>query len=71
MKDLVTEAEAYTKWCPFVKAEAEKGYANNRASSASHCCASACMFWRWSKQDTGPSDQPTGFCGAAGLPRYT
>lgn len=34
------------------------------------CLASSCMAWRWSHQDSGPIAEPTGFCGAFGLPRY-
>ena len=34
------------------------------------CLASECMMWRWSHQDAGPNDPPTGFCGAAIAPKY-
>ena len=74
MKDFVTEAEAKQKWCPFVRVitDDEGIVTNNRGEYGQivNCVGSGCSFWRWSHQDTGPNDPPTGFCGAAGLPRY-
>jgi len=69
MKDFKTEAEAKKLWCPCVRVS--QG-ANRNMDKESHlvCVASSCMFWRWSHQDTGALDPPTGFCGAAGLPKY-
>jgi hypothetical protein len=65
MKDFKTEEEAEKKWCPLYR-----GLDTEDEVRKSNCIASECMFWRWSHQDTGPTDPPTGFCGAAGLPRY-
>ena len=76
LRDLVTEIEAKTKWCPLARtistiSDGKSGstVASNRsATEFPYCIASSCMFWRWSHQDT--ADQPTGFCGGAGLPKY-
>ncbi len=61
MKDFKTEAEASKMLCPFMPVV---------GGSIRPCEASACMAWRWSHQDTGVNDAPTGFCGAAVLPKY-
>lgn len=84
VRDMLTEDEAKTKWCPLVRvlefedkhAGAGKTYewvaaAVNRSASdiiSNSCVAAKCMFWRWSQQDR--EGVPTGFCGAAGLPKY-
>ena len=59
MKDFITEVEAKTKLCPYSFASEH----NER------CEAALCMAWRWSNQDTGPTDAPTGYCGAFGYPQ--
>jgi hypothetical protein len=74
MKDFKTEAEAKKLWCPHLRVvtDDEGIVTTNRGSyeQAVVCIASQCMFWRWSHQDTGVNDPPTGFCGAATLPKY-
>lgn len=65
MKDFMTETEAQKKQCPFVDID----IVDDQRSQPT-CIASKCMAWRWSHQDSGPNDPPTGFCGAAGLPKY-
>lgn len=61
MKDFKTEEQAKKLLCPFMPMLDE---------SVQLCATSQCMAWRWSHQDTGALDPPTGFCGAAGLPKY-
>jgi hypothetical protein len=48
----MTEEEAKTKWCPFVRAgSALGGYLSNRIEGngvpSTLCIGSACMAWRW------------------------
>ena len=72
VRDMLTEDEAKTKWCPQV--QVSKG--SNRPQRIDedtiethlNCLASGCMFWRWSHQDSNGT--ATGFCGAATLPKY-
>lgn len=76
VRDMLTEDEAGKCWCPLMSKfdEAhhqtvhhdEKGLVSTKANDS--CIASRCMFWRWSHQDRNGID--TGFCGAAGLPKY-
>ena len=75
MKDFMTEADAANRWCPFGRSVSilDNGsavVANRVKSDVPHCISAKCMAWRWSHQDTGPSDPPTGFCGAAVMPKY-
>lgn len=47
----MTEDEAKTKWCPFVRLHIEGRapsftVAPNREQRGTHCIASACMAWR-------------------------
>ena len=66
IRDMLTEEEAMKKWCPYTKP-----YNNEipgQEFDETRCLASNCMFWRWSHQVT--NDLPSGFCGAAGLPKY-
>lgn len=57
----MTEDEAKTKWCPFVRTGLTAGR---------YCIVSGCMMWRWDTYQT--SHDPTtvgatsGFCGLAG-----
>lgn len=56
----MTEDEAKTKWCPFVRAASPDGAAawnrssfityEHEARQATRCIASACMAWRWSEK---------------------
>jgi hypothetical protein len=62
MKDFVTEAEAGTKMCPIQNDSPDERL-------VPICVGSECMAWRWSNQDAGPNDPPTGFCGLAGIPQ--
>lgn len=59
----LTEDEAKTKWCPFVRLS-EMGGTFNRISPAANlkCIASACMAWRW--QSSASMDNPSGVPGA-------
>ena len=71
---LLTEDEAKTKWCPFVRASiyeaADNDVSGNRAGplrESGGCIASACMAWRWGEPDL--LDRPRrGFCGLSGRP---
>jgi len=65
VRDMLSEADAKEKWCPY-----QDGAEAYRAGNADfgRCIASACMFWRWSHQDHDGT--PTGFCGGAGFPKY-
>jgi hypothetical protein len=75
MRDYISEAEAAKRWCPLARvvsytADPVMVVAANRAAKETPVClGGACMAWRWSHQDTGPSDPPTGYCGAFGVPQ--
>jgi hypothetical protein len=69
----MTEEDAKTKWCPFVRFIPEtefSQFASNRAESefnskqsaqaATRCLASACMAWRWYRTNIRNPDDPTG-----------
>lgn len=66
---VVTEEEAKTKWCPFVRygatAAVNRDFQSQYSDRHCHCIGSACMAWR-----RGPYDhthnQARGFCGLAG-----
>lgn len=75
MKDFVTEKEAANKLCPWMSNPAELRYSgpadvSEPSPQPPTCVGSGCMAWRWSHQDNGPTADPTGFCGQAGLPKY-
>lgn len=69
----MTEDEAKTKWCPFVRhANGSNGAGVNRINwdrtyDYANCIGSACMAWRW---DSIKPLQPSrdGHCGLAGDP---
>jgi hypothetical protein len=71
---MLTETEAKTKWCPFVRLRGKYDDAatssfnrclpfGNDLTPETHCWASACMAWRWYGGDypdyAGP-DKPEG-----------
>ena len=61
---MMTEAEAKTKWCPFVRIAGVR-------HPAAQCIASACMAWRWTmtpEEAKGNVNGPRGYCGLAGVP---
>ncbi len=71
---MLIEAEAKTKWCPFVRAliyqpdtEAHN-YPVNRETGDIHCLGSACMAWRDSPHARMAGEDRAGFCGLAGKP---
>lgn len=78
----MTEKEALTKWCPFVRTDTQgpEYSACNRfdgsiKSEALLCVGSACMAWRWKNGAfPSPGDPPAiseryeGHCGLAGQP---
>jgi hypothetical protein len=66
----LTEEDAKTKWCPFVRYHVRVGdneISGNRAEVAGvdneviNCIASRCMAWRWHVAQRG-------YCGLAGKP---
>lgn len=72
---ILTEEEAKTKWCPFVRA----GSGNNRITpkdiandepfagcAVGVCIASQCMGWRWSKDSDDVFSATYGYCGLTG-----
>lgn len=83
----MTEDEAKTKWCPFVRLTASQGeWHTNREGPKSHlsqeghacCIASACMAWRWVREEVSGRDADGfgyirvvsgGYCGLAGAPQ--
>lgn len=70
---LLTEEQAKTKWCPFVRLSGQPN-TFNRADPMEHlyCIASACMAWRWAGYRPVPSqnvpnqNEAHGYCGLAG-----
>jgi len=65
---LLTEEEAKTKCCPFVRVPWQNGgWAVNRDDRGSNCIASKCMAWRWGVDDPKTYEgKAPGFCGLAG-----
>lgn len=64
MKDILTEAEAKERWCPYLIPD------EVQPEAAFNCIASKCMAWRLAHKD-GPDGQERGYCGAFGIPRFT
>src|ERR1700761_4286309 len=71
----MTEEEAVTKWCPFVRAAtntgntswswlADAGYepesVRNAARSSNRCIATDCMAWRWDEPWTSQTEEGQG-----------
>lgn len=77
MKDILTEQEAKTRWCPLAKqgdafGKESQWVAINRLSDGSPlslCIGSECMAWRKAHSDDANGTE-RGFCGAFGLPRF-
>jgi len=68
----MTEEDAKTKWCPFVRFHVEGKAPTftatpNRDQRGTRCIGSACMAWRWEYDDGQDSGQ--GYCGLAGAPQ--
>lgn len=78
----MTDDEAKTKWCPFVRYSASSSSyptANRWKQSAPpeephalnpvpcRCIAADCMAWRWCESAKAGADEH-GFCGLAGKP---
>ena len=56
---ILTEKEAWTKWCPIVRTSFyARDPMNHRGA---HCIASNCMAWRWQSEGKG-------YCGAYQMP---
>jgi len=67
---MITEDEAETKWCPLANAHGDsmlRGVKRDADRNWQHtlCIGSACMAWRWSKEDEAIA---SGYCGAFGQP---
>jgi len=70
----MTEDEAKTKWCPFVRIVSVNHVLeairfmdeDNEINTA--CIASECMAWRFLPCDPDTDDVPHGYCGLAGKP---
>lgn len=73
----LTEEEAKTKWCAFTRYQVHDNPSENRWKQslpadephavnpvACRCIASACMSWRWTRNEL----KTTGYCGLAGKP---
>lgn len=68
----MTENEAKTKWCPFVRIAVLDGA--NRGSVSDHdmplakCIGAACMAWRWAvtPRQAAHGAPAGGYCGLAG-----
>ena len=83
MMDILTEAEAKTRRCPYsfgpplsqdgrTLATSSTSYGSSEAitTSPTHCIAGECMAWRLAHKDAADGTE-RGYCGAFGLPRFT
>jgi len=71
MSNAVTEEEAKTRWCPFVRvSNGPDGSWNTmqdaRSEATYFCRASACMAWRKVSADFDKGGNLPGYCGLAG-----
>lgn len=78
----MTEDEAKTKWCPFVRmmisARGSDLYGpfnrmivdkeTAKVDNSIACIGSICMAWRWTHPITVPQKDRDGYCGLAGRP---
>lgn len=77
---MLTEAQARTHWCPFVRVvhtDAEVGqivaansWGDGQRSQACMCVGSMCMAWRWFEpsREAPEAAHAWGWCGLAGPP---
>ncbi len=77
MMDILTEAEAKTRKCPYSFGAPRYTMANpDKTEYATvelfppNCIAGECMAWRLAHKPSANGDE-TGFCGAFGVPRHT
>ncbi len=75
MMDILTEAEARTRKCPFMFREnplkqMPKDGKDLEIVPPEPCIASDCMAWRLAHKDAADGTE-RGYCGAFGLPRFT
>lgn len=75
----MTEEEAKTKWCPFVRMHpggynASTHFDGMPDQRYGRCIGSDCMAWRWHQVPAGPppysvlKNSNEGYCGLAGKP---
>lgn len=71
---IVTETEAFEKWCPFARADItarERVEDGKPGPNSSRCIGSRCMAWRAAEPriefaEGSPFSVARGFCGLAG-----
>jgi hypothetical protein len=67
----MTEADAKTKWCPFVRCDGTNRHwgSDHEAAPISRCVGSRCMAWRWSNWKLGHDPSYKGGAMAAAFER--